>query len=262
LVREDRVTGVRWLALVAAVLVVTAAACFGVARGADSPFYVVPPQKATPTHECRNLGYCYGVKGPWVVVPPHAEATFLLGCPERAATKGAYLLGGADSRASSPAVRVWYDGRLGTPLGVQTTRSSLSGLLFHATADNGKAASFQPVVGCISLKEASKRSTISARAAMPPSTSHAAPPPAYRVANVILAPGWDRVIPVSCHARERLVGAWSAVAYGTSAPPVLPPAGAVRTAMSTSGRTARADVRTATSVPYLIRIQVGALCES
>jgi hypothetical protein len=251
-------TGVRHLALVPAVLVATAAACAGAARGGHSPFYVPPPQKATATDECRNLGYCFGVKGPWVVIPPRGEATFLLGCPERSATKGAYLLGGADSRASSPDVRVWYEGQLGTPLGVQTTRSSLTGLLFHATADSGKTESFQPVVGCISLKEASKRSTVSAR----PSTSHAAPTPTYRVANVILEPGWDRVIAVSCHARERLVRNWSAVAYGTSAPPVLPPAGAVRIAVSTSSRTARAHVRTATSVPYLIRIQVGAVCAS
>jgi hypothetical protein len=242
-------------------LVAAAAACSGVASGGNSPFYVVPRQKLTPTDECRNLGYCFGVTGPWVVVPPHGEATFLFGCPERSATKGAYLLAGADSRTSSPDVRVWYDGQLGAPLGAQTTRTSLTGLLFHARADNGKAESFQPVVGCISLKEASKRSTVSWSGTAPP-TSHAALPPAYRVSNVVLEPGWHRVIPVSCHPRERLVGNWSAVAYGTSAPPIVPPPGAVRIRMSTSDRTARAHVRTATSIPYLIRIQVGAVCAS
>jgi hypothetical protein len=70
------------------------------------------------------------------------------------------------------------------------------------------------------------------------------------------------VVPVSCHARERLVASWSAVAYGTTAPPALPPPGAVRVATSTVGRAALAHVRTRTSVPYLIQIQVGALCVS
>jgi len=230
------------------------------AKAGHSPLYVAPPANSVQTSECANLNYCFGVRGPWVVVPAQGEATFLLGCPERAAAAGAFLLGGADSRASSPKIRVWYDGGLGAPLGHQSTQSSLAGLLFHATSDDGTQGSFQPVVGCISLKEASKRSTLSVRQASA-GPAHVAPTPVYRSANVILEPGWDRTISKSCLAREKLVSGWSAVAYGTSAPPKLPPASAVTVGTRSAGRTVVAHIRTSVSVPYLIRIQVGAVCE-
>jgi hypothetical protein len=230
------------------------------ANAGHSPLYVPPAANSVQTSECANLNYCYGVRGPWVVVPAQGEATFLLGCPERALSAGGFLLGGADSRASSSKIRVWYDGGLGAPLGHETTQSSLTGLLFHATSDDGVQGSFQPVVGCISLKQASKRSTLSdQRASIRP--VHVAPTPLYRSANVILEPGWNRTISKSCLAREKLVGSWSAVSYGTSAPPKLPSPGAVTVGTSSTGRTVVAHVRTSSSIPYLIRIQVGAVCE-
>ena len=232
----------------------------GSAAAGHSPLYVAPPKNSVQTSECANLNYCYGVRGPWVVVPAKGEATFLLGCPERAAAAGAFLLGGADSRASSSKIRVWYDGGLGAPLGHQTTQSSLAGLLFHATSGDGTQGSFQPVVGCISLKQASKRSTLSAREASA-HPAHVAPTPLYRSANVILEPGWNRTIAKSCLPHEKLVSGWSAVGYGTSNPPKLPAASAVTIATSSVGRTVVAHVRTSASVPYLIRIQVGAVCE-
>jgi hypothetical protein len=255
---------IRRLVLVPAVLVFAAVACAGggAATARQGPFFVTPPAKSTPTTECNNLAYCYGIKGPWVVVPANGEATFLLGCPERAAKVGQFLLGGADSSASSSNIRVWYDGGLGAPLGTLTTQSSLAGLLFHAKSEDGTQGSFQPVVGCISLKQASKRSTVSARQATPsPPSAHAAPTATYRSANVILAPGNDRTERKSCHRNERLVGNWSAVAYGTLGPPVLPKAGAVTVSTRSTGRTVVARVQTAATVPYLIRIQVGAICE-
>jgi hypothetical protein len=247
------------LALLAAALVLACAT--GGAATAGGPFFGPPPAKSAATNECANLAYCYGVRGPWVEVPAGSEATFLLGCPERAAAAGQFLLGGADSRASAADIRVWYEGSLGAPLGNLTTQSSLAGLLFHARSESGKRGTFQPVVGCISLKQASKRSTVSARVATAPPAAHAAPTATFRSTNVILEPGWDRTITKSCNPGEKLVGGWSAVAYGTLNPPALPPARAVTTKTSTSGRTVSARVRTTTVVPYLIRIQVGAVCE-
>lgn len=243
------------------VLVAGAIACSASdsATAGHSPLYVPPPANSAPTSECANLNYCYGVRGPWVVVPAQGEATFLLGCPERELAAGGFLLAGADSRASSSKIRVWYDGGLGAPLGHETTQSSLTGLLFHATSGDGVRGTFQPVVGCISLKQASKRSTLSAqRASSGP--KHAAPTPIYRSANVILEPGWNRTISKSCLAHEKLVGSWSAIAYGTSTPPKLPSAAAVTVGTTLAGRTVVARVRTSTSIPYLIRIQVGAVC--
>jgi hypothetical protein len=250
----------RFAAVAALTAVTVACSLSGSATAGHSPLYVAPPKSSVQTSECANLNYCYGVRGPWVVVPANGEATFLLGCPERAATAGAFLLGGADSRASSSNIRVWYDGSLGAPLGHQTTLSSLSGLLFHATSTNGAQGTFQPVVGCISLKQASKRSTLSARQASAKPT-HVQPTPFYRSANVILEPGWDRTISKSCLRHEQLVGSWSAVSYGTLNPPQLPSARAVTVATGSAGRTVVAHVRTSASVPYLIRIQVGAVCE-
>jgi hypothetical protein len=220
-------------------------------RPDQSPFFIAP----SPTQECHDLAYCYGIAGPWVVVPATGEATFMFGCPERAATLGKFLLGGTDSLASAPSVRVWFDGRLGAPIGLQSPGDVL---LFHAAANNGKQSSFQPIVGCISLAQAVKRSTVSARLASPP---RSAPPIQPRATNLILAPGDDRSATTSCLQTEKLVGNWSAVSYGTQGPPKLPPAGAVTIQAHDAGNTVQAAIHTTRSVPYLIRIQIGAMCE-
>jgi hypothetical protein len=240
---------VRRLSVAAAVFAVAAALAAGSA--ARGPFTVPKPK----THECDLLTWCYGAAGPWVVVPAGGEATYLFRCPPRSATRGQFLLGGSDSLASSRSVRVWYDGQLGAPIGQQRLGS---GLLFHAVTINGKAGSFQPHLGCISLAQAVKRSTVSARADSPP---RSAPPVNPRATNLILVPGNDRVTSTSCTRREKLVGRWSAIAFGTDDPPVLPAPGAVKIATRAVGKSVRAVIHTATSVPYLIRIQVGAICQ-
>jgi hypothetical protein len=245
-----------------AVAMVVASLAALLTAGMVSAFVGVPPGP-NAANECKNLSFCYGINGPWVIVPAHGEATFLIGCPERSAEVGAYLLGGTDARVSSKHVHVWYEGKLGAPIGVQTTQSSTAGLLFHASNDDGKQGSFQPVLGCINLKQASKRSTLSARAAPPP-VGHAAkspPQPNFRTQNVVLEPGWNRTITVSCLRSETLVGSWSAVSFGTSGPPTGLRPGAVTLRNAMAGKTASVVVRTSASVPYLIRIQAGAMCE-
>ena len=225
------------------------------AKTTTGPFTLAPSR----THECHNLAYCFGIAGLWVVVPANGEATYLFGCPPRAGTKGSFLLGGTDALASSASVRVWYDGQLGAPIGVQTPGSAL---LFHAVTANGKQASFQPIVGCISLAQASKRSTVSARGATAtPATTHTVPAPQPRATKLILAPGNSQPASTSCLKGEKLVGNWSAVAYGTAGPPHLPPPGAVRIVTHDVGNTVRAAITTASSIPYLIQIQIGAMCE-
>jgi hypothetical protein len=244
------------LALVPGLLVFVATAFAGSswARSNGGPFYV-PPSK---THECAKLPYCYGITAPWIVIPAHGVATFLFGCPAQA--KGKYLLAGTDSLASSKSVRVWYDGQLGTPIGHQTVGSAL---LFHATTNNGGEASFQPVVGCINLVQAGKRSTVSARvsSAPPPGTPRSAPSLRPRATSLILEPGWTRSATVSCTKKESLVGSWSAVGFGTSGPPRLPTPNAIRISTHQSDKTVLAVIRTSTSIPYLIHVQVGALCQ-
>jgi hypothetical protein len=225
------------------------------AKTSTGPFTLAPSR----TQQCHNLAYCFGIAGLWVVIPANGEATYLFGCPPRAATKGAFLLGGTDALASSASVRVWYDGKLGAPIGLQTPGSSL---LFHAVTANGKQGSFQPIVGCISLSQASKRSTVSARrATATPTKSHSASQPQPRASKLILAPGDAQPASTSCLKSEKLVGSWSAVAYGTDGPPHLPPPGAVKIVTHEVGNTVQASITTANSIPYLIHIQIGAMCQ-
>ena len=239
-----------------AALAALAAAIVAGSATAATPIYIPP----SPTKVCAGLPFCFGITGPWVVVPAKGEATFLLDCPVRAASRSAFLIGGADSLASSKTIRVWYDGNLATPIGSPT--STVNGLLFHAIANDGRAGTFQPILGCIDLRQASKRSTVSARlATAPPSAPHAAPSPTPRSKLLVLEPGWSRTLTVSCLRRETLVGTWNAYAFGTETPPVLPPPGAVRIRTAESRRNVTASIRTAASIPHLVEVQVGALCE-
>lgn len=236
-------------------LAVTIAAGSTSAKTARGPFSIAP----SPTHQCRNLANCYGIAGLWVVVPAKGVATYLFGCPPRSLTRGAFLLGGTDSLASSKNVRVWFDGKLGAPIGLQKPGAAL---LFHAVTTDDEQGSFQPIVGCISLAQATKRSTVSARRlAAPPGTPRSAPAPHPRATAVVLVPGDGQQASTSCLKHEKLVGSWSAVAYGTSGPPKLPPADAVKVQLRDVGDTVRAAITTAPSVAHLIHIQIGALCE-
>jgi hypothetical protein len=232
-----------------------------VAAFVGSGFVIVPGPRQT--RECKGLNACYGVRGLWVVVPAHGQATYLLGCPLRSKENGLFLLGGTDSRVSSSHVHVWYEGKLGAPIGKQVPGKPSSGLLFHASTDNGRQGFFQPVVGCISLKQALKRSTLSATAAGPPvGRGRLGPPqPTYRTQSVALEPGWTRTIAAACPPHESLVGGWSALAFGTAGPPIAYREGSVTLQNSRVGRAARTVVHTAASVPYLIHVQVGAMCE-
>jgi hypothetical protein len=229
------------------------------AETAGSPFFIPPPA----TKECNNLAYCFGITGPWVLIPANGEASFLFGCPVRAKTRGDYLLGGTDSLASSNNIRVWFDGQLGAPIGLPNGQNGPNaGLLFHAVTNNGKPGSFQPILGCISLLSASKRSTVSARkAAAPPGTPRSEPPPHLHAKLLLLEPGWDRSLSVSCLKHERLVGNWKAFAFGSNGPPDLPSSGPGVIQTVDVGNTVRAVIRTNSSVPYLIQAQVGAICE-
>jgi hypothetical protein len=47
------------------------------------------------TQECAGIPTCIDVPGPWVAVPAHGQASFLLDCPQR---RG--VVGGVDALAS------------------------------------------------------------------------------------------------------------------------------------------------------------------
>lgn len=173
------------------------------------PFYLVPAL----THECKNVKDCTGIAGPWVAVPAEGEATYLFGCP----AKRAYIVGGTDARATSSNIRVWFDGKLGAPIGF-TPGGTKKGavLLFHAAANNGKAGAFQPIVGCVSLVPKSKRSTVGL-----PGTSPGAPLDlrTEQVGLRLSRPLGKSTTTLACPKNEQLVGSWGSFALATTSPP-------------------------------------------
>lgn len=241
-------------AIVALAAIVLAAGAVG--RTSNGPIYVIPSQRATK--QCNHLAFCRGIQGLWVVVPARGEATYLFGCPVRSKERGNFLLGGTDARTSTKHIRVWYDGKLGQVGLPDGQNGHTSGLLFHAVSDNGERGSFQPVLGCISLRQATKRATV---AAPPPAGTLAPPAPVLRAQNLLFEPGQQRSVSYSCSKHETLVGSWSAVAYGTEAPPALPPPDAVTATTTDAGGIVHAKIRAAATVQHLIHIQIGEICE-
>lgn len=241
-------------------LAVSAFAAGSLAKTASSPFYLLP----AATKECQNVTHCKGVPGPWVYIPANSETTFLFGCPERRS----YVVGGSDARASSNDVRVWFDGQLGAPIG-EPRISAKNGavLLFHATTDNGKPGSFQPILGCVSLTDLSKRSTVSARVSTSvPGTNPGAPLDLRSTeVELQLATGLRRpTVNLACSKTEKLVGSWSSVAFSTASPPDAAYGKAVTIKTTSAGKTVHADFSLSRQFGILAPqtyAQVGAMCE-
>lgn len=201
------------------------------------------------TNECRGIQQCIRVPGPWVVVPPHGHAEYLLACPS-----GRGVVGGLDAQATSRDVRVSFDGRLGSPVqpGQTTTRYAF----FRAVSVSGRPQAFQPLLGCIPVQGGGGRSTVSARVVP------VGQPLEYRSRIVVVGPGDVKFARVSCLASETLVGAWHAVAFRTKQPPSLAHVGLVHASHQLFGRTV---VVTASSTDALSPdaraiVQGGAVC--
>jgi hypothetical protein len=161
------------------------------------------------TNECRGIQACISVPGPWVAVPAHGTATYLLTCPG-----GRSVVAGLDAQVTSRAVHVEFVGRLGAPVqpGVTTTRYAQ----FRAYSTSKFPELFQPLLGCVPAQGGGGRSTVSARVSPP------GPALALRSRIVVIGPGTVRFGRVKCLPSERLVGAWHAIAFRTKQ---APPAG-------------------------------------
>jgi hypothetical protein len=185
----------------------------GPACTAGGPFYLVP----APTKECANVANCEAESGPWVVVPARGEATYLIACP----TRRTFIVGGTDARASSPGIRVWFDGQLGAAGGFPAIGNPTgAALLFHAVASDGSEGSFQPILGCVSLRSETKIATVAFVRPLAATPGVAAGAPLdLRATIVVIAPQGRSVTRVGCGANEQLVGSWSAVALQTLGPP-------------------------------------------
>jgi hypothetical protein len=220
---------------------------FALLAAVAAAFALAPPGSATS--ECHGIPSCIRVPGPWVVVPAHGTAEYLLTCPN-----GRSVVGGLDAQATSRDVRVSFDGRLGAPVqpGQTTTRYAF----FHAVSVSGKRQAFQPLLGCIPTQGGGGRSTVSARV-VPVGQSIE-----YRSRVVVVGPGDVKSARVSCQPHETLVGAWHGVAFRTKTPPALGGVGLVHARHLTFRNTV---VVTVTSTDTLnpdanAVVQVGAVC--
>jgi hypothetical protein len=203
------------------------------------------------TNECHGITACIRVPGPWVLVPPHGTAQYLLACPG-----GRSVVGGLDAQASSRSVRVSFDGRLGAPVqpGVTTTRYAL----FHAVSTSGRPQTFQPRLGCIPVQGGGGRSTVSARTAATP----VGPSLELRSRIVIIGPGQVRFAKVACKAGEQLVGSWQAVAFRVKQPPSVGSGTLVHVTRLALGKqiVATATATDGLSIDVHAIVQVGAEC--
>jgi hypothetical protein len=249
-----RIRGAVVLGVVAAGVLIASAG----AHPSVGPFNFHPPT----TTECVNVSYCVAVAGPWVVVPAHGEASFLMSCPLRLG----YLIGGTDARSSSPEVHVWFDGTLGAPIGSPpASRRFGAVLLFHATSYDGKVGLFQPILGCVTLPPASKITTVSlVRQALIPGTLPATAAD-LRAKEVVLAHLVEQNASESCPRDDKLVGSWDALAFNTNLPPSLSYADAETTRLTPAGNAIHALFLVTNALldplaPQAV-VQVGAACE-
>lgn len=201
------------------------------------------------TDECHGIPSCIRVPGPWVIVPAHGTAEYLLSCPA-----GRSVVGGLDAQATSRDVRVSFDGRLGAPVqpGQTTTRYAF----FRAVSVSGTKQAFQPLLGCIPTQGGGGRSTVSARV-VPVGQSIE-----YRSRIVVVGPGDVKFGRATCQRTEALVGAWHAIAFRTKQPPNLANVGLVTARHTVVGKKV---VVTASSTDALSPdahaiVQVGAEC--
>jgi hypothetical protein len=199
------------------------------------------------TTECKSIKNCIDVVGPWVIVPAHSEATYLLTCPPKGQT-----IGGTDSMATSADVRVTFDGLLGGPIapGLTTEKSAY----FRAVSGHGRIGAFQPRLGCIP-SQSGGRQTTSARVASPgPLTLTAT------TVNVV-AGNVERTL-VRCPHGSQFISSWDATAFRTTKPPDLALAGEIRITRTDSASGTSASIGASETLPANAhaQVQLGVIC--
>lgn len=201
------------------------------------------------TNECHGITTCIRVPGPWVLVPAHGTAEYLLSCPG-----GRSIVGGLDAQVTSRAVHLSFDARLGAPVqpGISTTRYAF----FRAVSTSDRKELFQPLIGCIPTQGGGGRSTVSARVTPP------GPSLEYRSRIVLVGPGTLKSSRIACRGKEQLVGAWHAVAYRTKQVPKRANTGHVKVTRVVLGKrvVATASATDSLSIDVHALVQVGAVC--
>ena len=199
---------------------------------------------AGATTECSGLPTCIDVPGPWVAVPAHGEASFLLECPQR---RG--VVGGVDSLASSRDVHVTFDGLLGGPVapGRTTTRYAF----FRAVSAHHREGLFQPRIGCIPSSTGGPQTTAYL-------ITPAGPPLDLAAATMLIQPGTVKHSTLGCANGEKLVDSWAATAFASPVPPVF--ADAIHVQRTTRRGIVSVTITANEALPRAAFVQVGVSC--
>jgi hypothetical protein len=206
---------------------------------------------ATPTTtECKDIKQCIDVTGPWVIVPAHGEATYLLQCPKQKSG----TVGGVDALATSSDVRVTFDGLLGGPVAAGTT--TRNEVYFRAVSAGGHEGAFEPRIGCIPSSASGGRETTSAR---PTLTGQAT---ALVATNLRLAAGSVQLAKVGCPAGTHVLSSWNATAFRTANPPDVGLAAAIHVQQIDAARSSSGRVSTSETLPpgSNAEVQLGVVC--
>lgn len=200
------------------------------------------------TSECRGIRDCIDVTGPWVIVPPHGQATYLLECPRR---RG--VVAGVDSLATSQDVHVTFDALLGGPVSPGTTTTRFA--FFRALSGTHRRGAFEPLIGCIPVNTGG-RSTTSAAA------TPAGPPLDLAAATIPVRPGTVRQTTLGCAKGEELVDSWDATAFRSKTPPVVALAGAIRVTRTLRHGQVGVTIEASETLPLAshAEVQAGVIC--
>jgi hypothetical protein len=196
------------------------------------------------TAECAGIPTCIDVPGPWVAVPAHGEANFLLDCPQR---RG--VVGGVDALASSRDIHVTFEGLLGGPVapGRTTTRYAF----FRAVSGHHRQGLFEPRIGCIPSSAGGPQTTAYTISPAGPATDLAA-------ATLPVLPGTIRRATIGCANGERLVESWDATAFADPVPPVF--ADAVEVVRTVRKGQVAVKITASEALPRTAFVQVGVRC--
>lgn len=208
-----------------------------------------PPSGGLEANPCKGIKNCITVAGPWVAVPATGEAGFLLECPKRSGT-----IAGTDVLGSSQDMRVVWDGIPGTPVRPGTSTRFFA--FFRAASAAGKPGLFQPYIGCIPSPNATPRATVSARITRPTKTLD-------RWQTLVnLKAGTRQTASRGCGKRERLIGSWHAVVFGSTSAPDPALADKVHVGLTVANGKVGASIQTDAGMPAgaQAEVQVGAVC--
>ena len=205
------------------------------------------PAAGRAGNECAGVPQCISVPGPWVIVPRHGEATFLLECPGR---RG--VVGGLDAQLTSQDIHITFDGLLASPVSSGHTTSSYA--FFRAVSGIGKRGAFQPRIGCIPQK--TQRVDTSARVVP------LGAPLDLAATTVVLHPGTVQRTTLGCVAGEHLVSSWNATVFKTPNPPPIALADAIRVLRVTRNGKVTVTITTSDALPSAAKaaVQVGVEC--